>query len=298
MSEKSQNREKRFKAAIIGVLLVFGFNLLGGCVKTVNVKALEEAGHKRLNSDEITELLTGKTLRIESATENAVLSFMVSGEAKVGDAQGGMVKGRWVAVDGDELCVKFKRYWYGDLRCFILFRDGSDLRFFTRNGAPAFKAVIIGETAGPVAGKGAPKTGKKSLIINRKGAVPNKEKVEEKASLRWLAGDCPGCNLAGAKLQGSDLAGANLRGADLLGADLREANLRRADLRDANLASAKLVFTNLAGANLRGANLRGADLTGANLIMADLQDADITGAVFQNALLEGVKGLDAGMLTP
>ena len=68
-------------------------------------------------------------------------------------------------------------------------------------------------------------------------------------------GECIGCdlrkaNLEGAKLSGADLRGANLEGAKLVGADLRGANLR-----DANLEGATMTQAYLVGAYLRGAIL-------------------------------------------
>ena len=114
---------------------------------------------------------------------------------------------------------------------------------------------------------------------------------ELKSTVKWMARDCPDCNLAGTDLSGADLVEANLQGADLSGADLSKANLRRADLRGADLENADLSYANMPGADLRDSDLSNAVLKGANLIRAKLNGAIIEGTDFEGALLEGVEGL-------
>lgn len=79
---------------------------------------------------------------------------------------------------------------------------------------------------------------------------------EDEARLRQTR-SCPGCDLAGANLQG-------------LVAEL-------GDLSNANLSGANLYMATLKGANLEGANFNGADLSGAQLEHA--RGADLTGAI-------------------
>jgi len=122
-------------------------------------------------------------------------------------------------------------------------------------------------------------------------AAPAMSSGEMKSTVRWLARDCPGCNMENADLRGADLVAADLQGANLRGANLREANLRRAKLQGANLESAVLEQTNLPGADLRNTTLRNANLRGANLIRADLTGADLRGADLSGALLEGATGI-------
>jgi uncharacterized protein YjbI with pentapeptide repeats len=78
---------------------------------------------------------------------------------------------------------------------------------------------------------------------------------EDEARLKET-GNCPGCSLTGANLQGVGAAEGDLTGADFSGANLYMANFR--------------------GADLSGANFNGADLTGAQMIGA--KSADLTGA--------------------
>jgi uncharacterized protein YjbI with pentapeptide repeats len=117
-----------------------------------------------------------------------------------------------------------------------------------------------------------------------------------------MRADLTSANLRDAELSDADLSDAKLRDANLIGVrlscanlssaglidvNLRDANLTGADLGNANLDAAKLSGTNLSGANLSGANLKSADLTGANLTWAFLREA-----VFADADLTGVIGLD------
>ena len=77
----------------------------------------------------------------------------------------------------------------------------------------------------------------------------------------FLAGtskDCPGCNLAGAKLKRRNLAGADLSGANLAGASFHRSNLRGANFSGADLTDANLNKTDLLQANFSRANMKGA----------------------------------------
>jgi len=74
------------------------------------------------------------------------------------------------------------------------------------------------------------------------------------------SGNCKGCFLKKANLEGANLEGANLKGTNLKNVNLEKANLKGANLEGANLKGA-----NLEGAKLKGVSLKGADLKGANL---------------------------------
>ncbi len=68
-------------------------------------------------------------------------------------------------------------------------------------------------------------------------------------------GDCPGCDLSNAFLNGLDLPNANLQGANLSGARFQNIQLTRANLSEANLSGASFAITTLTGANLTNADL-------------------------------------------
>jgi Pentapeptide repeats (8 copies) len=77
----------------------------------------------------------------------------------------------------------------------------------------------------------------------------------------FLAGttkDCPGCNLAGAKLKRRNLADADLSGANLAGASFHRSSVRGANLSGADLTDANLNKTDLLQANFSRANMKGA----------------------------------------
>lgn len=135
------------------------------------------------------------------------------------------------------------------------------------------------------------------------------------ASFTYGLEDAPtfaGANLKGLRVM-ARLDGANFRGADLTRADfspyeprpgqgtlatvkgnqLRSCDFSGATLVDANFDWASLMFSSFVGADLRGAVLSHADLSKVDFSGADLTGADLTGADLYNAILVGVKGLDA-----
>ena len=97
------------------------------------------------------------------------------------------------------------------------------------------------------------------------------------------AGNCPGCNLNRASLQGSDLSNANLVDAQFHRARLQGADLSQARLRNARLSRANLNYAILTRAELRGADLSHATLKEADLRYADLSRANLTGTDLRQA---------------
>lgn len=288
--------------------------LAAGCGGPVTVGQIEKTGAEKLGPDEILQLVSGNTLYWESFQED--LTIYLDGSRRVYgvEASGNRDQGRWDVSSRGELCVKFDRWWFGDLRCFTVYPDNKGFRFFSGNGALVYTGRRSpGNPAGLRAevGKGrksyrprraAMKTDEPpdNASVSPPVAIIEEEQPgnrsvmreeELKSTVKWMARDCPGCNLTNADLKKADLVGARLKGARLKGANLRQANLRRADLRNADLSDAVLAYANMPGADLRDCNLRNADLTGANLIKADLTGADLEGAQLKGAHLEGVKGL-------
>ena len=209
----------------------------------------------------------------------------------------------------DELCFKMSKWWLGDLRCFPVYQDGTKYYLFNNSGVLSYTAEhTVGDSEDlyqklskstktfmmsqsektKLQVSKSPGTTDEAKTETENDNIPAAEPSEEelKSTVKWMAKDCPGCNLKNANLAGAELIGAQLEGADLSGANLRRANLKDADLEDANLS-----YANMPGANLRESDLTDANLTGANLIRADLTGADIDGAIFTGALLEGVEGL-------
>ncbi len=298
-----------------GVLAVSLFCLYG-CGAPVTVGQMEKAGGRRLDAPRVLALVSGNSLRLESFQQDFTVYFDPSRRAFAGDINGNRDQGRWDVSSLGELCLKLNSWWFNDLRCFTVYEARDGVRLFTANGALAYGVrQSRGDTAGlfiaaaprrtsyrpdkghndktvPKAAGGTVAVTSSTVVEKQAPAASAGGRSEElKSTVKWMAKDCPGCNLAGADLRKADLVGAQLRGARLSGANLRRANLRRADLQGADLSNAVLVYANLPGANLKDCNLRNADLTGANLILADLTGADISGAILTGAHLDSVKGL-------
>ena len=105
----------------------------------------------------------------------------------------------------------------------------------------------------------------------------------ERAFLAGASRSCPGCDLAGARLQRRHLEGADLRGTRLVGATMHGASLADADLTGADLTSANLNKADLRRAKLTGAIAVQAMLYEARLDAAELGRADLNGAMLGRA---------------
>ncbi len=304
-------------------IIVLTLSLLFGCAPT-NTRSLEKSkGARQLPAAEVLSLVDGNTLFIHSLGEDTYLFFDHSGRLFAKDIFNNRDTGKWDVSEEGELCLRMRAWWYGDLRCFqVLVADDTSylvnsscvLEYTAEQMAGDAKSLYheirarrksyrhsIRKQQGQHPSEPAPaKENVKpatpepetepAIIEENSRRVPNADK-DLRSTLKWMARDCPGCNLARTDLKKADLVGADLAGANLEGANLRMANLRRANLEGANLEDAVLVFANLPGANLKGANLRGADLKGANLLRADLTGASLEGADLTDANLEGVIGL-------
>lgn len=315
--------------------------LIGGCAP-VTQNQMAAKGGTPLNAKQIFDLVSGNTLYLESVDFNSNVylhpdgTIMARAESLTADDTD---KGGWDINGDNQLCLKFKVWYYGDMKCYSVFPASPKNAYalFSDNGALAYNAkVSSGDSAHlykspkptqkatylreslaggqssvtPPAPEPAAKATylRESLAAGQPAASleetepsapsgpaeiasPGASDAEIEHTVKSMAKNCPGCNLAKSDLRQADLVGANLQGADLKGADLSRANLRRANLEGANLSGAVLLSANLPGANLKGADLTNADLTGANLIQADFTGAKTGNMILTNAHLDGVKGL-------
>lgn len=288
--------------------------LLSACGPTT-VGQLTKAGNvEQLTAGKILLVAKNNTLSIQGHKVNTYLYFDGSGYAYGRDIYKNKDTGIWDVSEQGELCFKMKDWWFGKLRCFSVYHDGRKYYLANNSGVLEFTAdQYPGDTKNLYFEiKGSKKN---FLIAERREkesqpsstapgqdtetkpsedpASPGGPTPEElKSTVKWMAKDCPGCNLADTNLSEADLIGADLEGADLSGADLSRANLRRANLKDADLEDADLSYANMPGADLRESDLTNANFKGANLIRANLTGAKTQGANFEGALLEGVEGLN------
>jgi len=296
---------------------------LAGCAPTSVKKLEQKAGARPLPPEAVLKLVDGNTLFVKSFEEESWLYFDHSGKLFGKDIDNNKDLGRWDVSEDAELCMRMNHWWYGDLLCYQVIAANGKYHLATGNGVLKYTGIQYPGDARHLyyAVKKKKKSYRHSLRAKNRSVRAREETTAEvaqpreetdqfsssiteerpvssesgertiRSTIKWMARDCPGCNLAETNLKKADLVGAQLAGANLRGALLRMANLRRADLEGANLAGADLSYANLPGANLRGADLTGASFKGANLIKADLTGAKIKGADFSNALLESVRGL-------
>ncbi len=322
--------------------------LLAGCAP-VTQNQMAAKGSTPLTAKQIFALVSGNTLYMEAMSFNAHMYFQPDGsitaraESITGDDTD---KGGWDINGENQLCLKFKVWYYGEMRCYAVYPDTgtNNYALFQNSGALAYNAksltgdsahlykppkspqkntylresLATGQTSPTPVPPSPPQQsaeppqkatylreslaagqdvssqqdpGVSTSPVQSEEAMPVATDEEMEHTVKSMAKNCPGCNLAKSDLRQADLIGANLKGAYLQGADLSRANLRRANLEDANLKGATLLNSNLPGANLKGADLTDADLSGANLIKADLTGAKTENMILNNALLEGVRGL-------
>jgi hypothetical protein len=289
-------------------------------------------GATPLSAKQIFDLVSGNTLYLESLDFNSHMYFQPDGNitAKAESLTGDDTDtGGWDINGENQLCLKFRVWQYGEMRCYALYPEGKKNKyvFFTSNGAIAYNArSFSGDSAHLY------KTGKsnqketylrESFVTDQTAAdstavavpVPAADPDKKYTYLREsMAGDgagtasqeedqsatseqknaaAPGASDAEVehtvKVMAKNCPGCNLEKSDLRQADLVGANLKGADLKGADLSRANLRRANLQGADLKGAILLNANLPGANLQGADLTAADFTGANLLKADFTGAK---------
>ena len=286
--------------------------MLASCTPITSKQAVKQDS-TQLKAAQIFEIVADSSLVMSAYDFSGTVYFDRNGQLAAVDNEKQRDVGKWDLTDEDQLCIKFRVWYYGDIKCYTVYdnKQADRLTFFTTNGAAYYTAKQIGGDPESLVGKlekaSPPRSVRREIASQQSDSAsssaaepspsrevvinPSSEKDSDLTAKR-LAGNCPGCNMSGMDLREASLIKANLEGADLSGADLRYANLRRANLRGTNLRNARLNHANLPGANLTGADLRGANLSGANLLLANLTDADVSGANFTNANLEKTIGLE------
>ena len=287
--------------------------MLSSCTPITSKQALKQDS-TQLNATQIFEIVADNSLVMSAYDFSGTVYFDRNGQLAAVDNEKQRDVGNWDLTDENQLCIKFRVWYYGDIKCYTVYdnQQADRLTFFTTNGAAYYTAKQVEGDPESLIGKlekASPPRSVRQQIASEQGESPSSTSAGEPSPARnvainpssendseltakRLAGNCPGCNMTGMDLKEASLIKANLEGADLSGADLRYANLRRANLSGANLQNARLNHANLPGANLTDADLRGADLSGANLLLANLTDAEVSGANFTNANLEKTIGLE------
>ena len=290
------------------------FFLINGCTP-VNQNQIIASGQVPLTARQLFDMVSNNSLHLEAIDFDATVFFNTNGTLVAIDRLKSRDVGKWDISSENQLCIKYRTWYYGDTKCYSVFPAGTGGKYtlFTENGARYCTAEFL--TADPLnlsqqLGKRKGKQYLREQLAEKNASpvfsTPRKEqsgkttvvstsskrhdKNNKRDDLIRIARNCPDCNLRGINLKDANLVGANLKGANLAGADLSGANLRRADLTGADLTGARLVATSLAGAVLIDADLSNADLSGSNLIKAKLNNAVLNGAILDGANLESAEG--------
>ena len=287
------------------VLAIFLFLVAGCGTKEATVAPAGEG--TRITGAKLIDLLSGNTISIHEYGDTAIIEMYDNGKMYAVKSKTEKNDGKW-STENDKLCLKFKRWGFGDEICYDVFRKGEQYNLYTESGIKSSYFTITqgvkrGQTGKSAAGSErqpnkratatATATASPDVMVEEQAAPVSTPSIQETYQTstpqaasrdlgmiyRGMSQNCPGCNLQGANLAEASLMRANLAGANLTNANLVKANLKWANMKGANLTSADLSGANLAGADLAGANLERADLTGANLEQTNLRGATINGAI-------------------
>jgi hypothetical protein len=303
--ERTLNAQFRYFFLPLTIL----FFLVAGCgimQEAANSPEKAPAGEgTKITGAELLDLLSDNTIVIHEYGETATIEMYGNGKMYAVKSKTEKNDGTW-STENDKLCLRFKRWGFGDEICYDVFRKGEEYNLYTESGIKASYFTITpglkrGQTSKNAAttkkqpSKRASATTSPDVVIEEPVAAPpvstptiqeshqaaNPQAASRDLGMiyRGMSQNCPGCNLQGANLAEASLMRANLAGANLSNATMVKANLKWANLKGANLTSADLSGANLAGADLAGANLERADLTGANLEQTNLRGATINGAI-------------------
>jgi len=301
--------------------------LFAGCAP-VTQNQMAAKGSTPLTAKQIFDVVSGNSLYLESVDFNANIYFQPDGSisARAESLTADDVdKGGWDINGANQLCLKFKVWYYGEMKCYSVYPDAGkntyalfndkgvlaynakassgDSAHLYKSPEPTKKTTYLRESlAGgktppsstdspqPVAEPAAKTTYlRQSLTADQ----PNELKQQTSNTAESTVTASPGASDAEiehtVKSMAKNCPGCNLERSDLRQADLVGANLQGANLKGADLSRANLRRANLESVNLRGASLLSANLPGANLKKADLSDADFTGANLIQADFTGAK---------
>lgn len=310
--------------------ILFCTLMFAGCAP-ITQNQMAAKGVTSLTAKQIFDLVSGNTLHVESIDFNSDMYFhpdgtiTARGESLTADDSD---KGGWDINGENQLCLKFKVWYYGEMRCYSVLPNGEKNRYalFLNNGALAYNAKFL--SGDPAHLYKAPVVNKKDTFLReslttgqtapapvaaapQQTAEPTKktaylreslaagqsaasaQETETPAAVAQKDEAAPAVSDAEVehtvKSMAKNCPGCNLEKSDLRQADLVAANLKGANLQKADLSRANLRRANLEGANLSGAMLLSANLPGANLKGANLTDADFTGANLTKADFTGAK---------
>lgn len=294
---------RQFKGSFLYLLAAMVF--IASCSGNT-VSQMTKAGHAPLDAKSIDTLFSGQTLHFEAHDFNANLTFHEEGTLSARNTSHETDNGTWELTAEDMLCLRFKTWYFGDTKCYIIFQENDAERYtlFTANGARYY-------TVRPV---NASKVGSLDTEIQPKSNVTYRDTTDNSPNIQYespqagprsysqpdsgemkfllatTARNCPACDLSGLDLSETNLVDAILSNATLSGTNFHSADLRRANLSGADLEGADLSGANLSRAKLKNCNLRKANLSGANLTMTDFTGADLTGTILQGTPLDRTTG--------
>ena len=113
--------------------------LLAGC-SPMTLNSAKQKGNDTLGARDIFDLVSGNTLTLTAYDFDGRVYFSEKGKLAGIDNEGQKDTGSWDIKDNDQLCIKFKVWYYGDLNCYsvVTGSEQSHLSFFTTNNFTNF----------------------------------------------------------------------------------------------------------------------------------------------------------------
>lgn len=309
-------------------IILFSILSVAGCAP-VTQNQMADKGGAPLAAKPIFDLISGNTLYLEAIDFNAHVYFQPDGNFSAraeSMSDNDTDKGGWDINGDNQLCLKFKTWYYGEMRCYAIYPDAKKNEYvlFRDNGAIAYNAkassgdsahlykssaksnqkgtylresLATGQTA-PVAVATAPQP------VAPPAPAQKETYLRESLAAGQAASSSPETVTPAPSDQKTEAAPVTVSDAevehtvksmakDCPGCNMEKSDLRQADLVGANLKGANLKGADLSRANLRRANLEGANLTGASLLSANLPGANLKGADLTDADFTGANLIKA-----
>ncbi len=308
-------------------IILFCTFVLAGCAP-VTQRQMVAQGSSPLVAKQIFELVSGNTLYVQGIDFNAHLYFLSDGTMlATGQSYSSDDKdsGGWDINNENQLCLKFKVWYYGEMKCYSVFPNSGKDEYvlFHANGALAYNAKASSGDSARLYKKNESSRKeatylRESLTTGQSSSAPGpapelQPSVEPpqqstflRASLATAENDRTSSQEAGPAVMASQPPAASTLASpeevehtvksmaqNCPGCNLEKSDLRQAVLIGANLQGAKLKGADLSRANLRRANLEGANLSGASLLSANLPGANLKGANLTNANFTGANLIKA-----
>ena len=110
--------------------------LLNSCAPGTQNQLIKE-GQSSLAGEELFVLIANNSLHLEAVDFDGTFYFQKDGYLSARDRLNNLDTGKWDISSEDQLCLKFRTWYYADTKCYSVFsgQKSDSFIFFTENGA-------------------------------------------------------------------------------------------------------------------------------------------------------------------